>query len=262
MIFKHFLIFWMIILANLYANWPAPANVSALTTMRTPGFSKPPFDANNLGFHVGDDKQVVASNRQALKAHLELPNEPEWLEQVHSNLCVLVEEEENRTADAAITRSPHHTLAIMTADCLPILLCNQEGTEIAAIHAGWRGLVNGIVENTITKMLSEPTQLLAWIGPGICQSCYEVGDEVLQAYQDRYPFATNSFLPNEKKKWQVNLPHLAEQILYNMGVFAVYQSKKCTFEQKNEFYSYRREQQTGRMATLIWFNATHQDNRI
>lgn len=259
MIFKHFLIFWMIILANLYANWPAPSTVSALTTMRTSGFSKAPFDANNLGLHVGDDEISVSANRQALKSSLELPSEPEWLEQIHSNLCVLVEEEKNRTADAAITRSPQHTLAIMTADCLPILLCNQQGTEIAAVHAGWRGLVNGVVENTVSKMLSKPAELLAWIGPGICQSCYEVGDEVLQAYQDRYPFATSSFLLNEKKKWQVNLPQLAEKILHNLGVFSVFQSNICTFEQKNEFYSYRRESQTGRMATLIWFNTTHRD---
>ncbi|KTC78353.1 peptidoglycan editing factor PgeF [Legionella brunensis] len=240
-------------MTKLYANWPAPSNVSGLTTLRHSGFSKPPFDKNNLALHVGDDSGDVLLNRQQLKTELELTKEPAWLEQIHSTLCVLVEEEANRTADAAITRTPRQPLAILTADCLPILLCNQEGNEIAAIHAGWRGLVNGIVENTLNKMQSPPTQLMAWIGPAICQSCFEVGEEVLQAYENRYPLSSKDFY-RKGEKWHGNLPKLAEHILNNSGISAVFQSNVCTFEQNNDFYSYRRTSQTGRMATLIWFN--------
>lgn len=249
---------WMIILINLPANWPAPANVVALTTLRGQGFSQAPYDANNLGLHVGDESSHVYANREALRAALNCPGEPEWLEQIHSDLCVVVEEEKNRRADAAITRSAKRTLAIMTADCLPIMLCNKQGTEVAAIHSGWRGLAQGIVENTLTKMQSPPDQLLAWIGPAICQSCYEVGGEVLDNFQSRYPFAAKAFKP-QGAKWLANLPYLAELVLNYLGVLAVFQSKLCTFEQKNDFYSYRRAAQTGRMATLIWFNEINQD---
>ncbi len=249
----------MIIVTNLYASWPTPPNVSALTTMRTPGLSKAPYDANNLGLHVGDDETAVRTNRQSLVAALKLPKEPEWLEQIHSNHCVVVEEDKNRTADAAVTRSSAHPLAIMTADCLPIMLCNKQGTEIAAIHSGWRGLVNGVIENTLNKMQSSPEQLMAWIGPAICQSCYEVGGEVLDAYHNRYSFASKGFQP-KGEKWLANLSLLAELVLNSLGILAVYQSNICTFEQKNAFYSYRREAQTGRMATLIWLNDINEDN--
>lgn len=253
MISKHSLLHWIITLPNFPANWPAPANVSALTTLRKTGASKPPYDANNLGFHVGDNQQHVLINRQTLKIDLGLGNEPEWLDQIHSTVAITVEEETNRIADAAITRSPNRPLAIMTADCLPILLTNRQGTEIAAIHAGWRGLVNGIVTNTLEKMHSSPADLMAWIGPAICQSCYEVGQEVLDTAEKHYAFAPKAFL-SQGEKWLANLPLLAELILNSLGIPAVYQSKACSFEQKNEFYSYRREAQTGRMATLIWFN--------
>ncbi|WED44092.1 peptidoglycan editing factor PgeF [Legionella cardiaca] len=240
-------------MTKLYANWKAPANIHGLTTSRCEGFSQPPYDKNNLALHVGDSIADVSLNRQQLSTELGLSMEPAWLEQIHSNLCVCVDEEPNRTADAAITRNPGQPLAILTADCLPILLCNQEGNEIAAIHAGWRGLVNGIVENTISKMQSSPSQLMAWIGPAICQSCFEVGDEVLQIYESRYTFSPQDFR-RKGEKWHANLPKLAERVLNNADVLAVYQSNACTFEQNNKFYSYRRQPQTGRMATLIWFN--------
>lgn len=240
-------------MTNLFANWPAPPNVHALTTTRTVGFSLPPYDKNNLALHVGDNSTNVEANRNSLVSSLQLPNQPIWLDQTHTNLCVVVEEETNRIADAAITRHRGFPLAIMTADCLPIVLCNRSGTEIAAIHAGWRGLVNGIVENTLDKMHSHPKTLLAWIGPAICQTCYEVGDEMQQAYVSRYPFTASTFL-NKDSHRHANLPKMAELILQSLGVMAVFQSGACTFELENEFYSYRREAQTGRMATLIWFN--------
>lgn len=239
---------------KLYANWTAPSNVSALTTLRLDGFSKPPYD-NNLALHVEDDRTDVLANRQKLCTELELSREPAWLEQIHSNLCVTIEEETNRTVDAAITRIPNQPLAILTADCLPIVLCNQAGDEIAAIHAGWKGLVNGIIENTLAKMHSSPSQLMAWIGPAICQRCYETGDEVFQKYMQNYPFSFPNFQA-KGEKWHANLAKIAEQILNNIGVKSVYQSNVCTYEQKNDYFSYRRASQTGRMATLIWFNET------
>lgn len=258
MISIHFFRLWNIILTNLYANWKAPTNISALTTMRTPGFSKPPFAENNVGLHVNDNPETVKINRAKLVSELNFPNEPEWLEQIHSSNAVVVENDSNRIADAAITRSNQHVLAIMTADCLPITLCNKQGTEIAAIHAGWKGLVNGIIENTLQKMTSSPADLIAWIGPAICQNCFEVGDEVLQAYKTNYSFAPLAFR-RHGIKWLANLPQLAELILNSLGILPVYQSAKCTFELKNDFFSYRREPQTGRMVTLIWFNQNKQD---
>ena len=243
---------------HLYANWSAPANVHALTTLRSPGFSQAPYEANNLALRVGDKEDDVKANRQTLREALHRPKEPEWLRQIHSTTCINVDEETNRSADAAISRSPERTLVIMTADCLPIMLCNQEGSEIAAIHSGWRGLVAGVIENTLSKMQSPKDQLLAWIGPAICQSCYEVGREVFDSYQSRYPFAGKAFRP-QKEKWLANLPQMAELVLNCLGVFAVFQAQRCTFEQKNDFYSYRRMSQTGRMASLIWFNEHDQD---
>lgn len=242
----------MIILTNLLANWPAPSNIAALTTTRMPGVSHKPYHGNNLALHVGDDEFKVIQNRLALKKTLMLPNDPVWLEQTHTNICVVVEEEHNRVADAAITRSNAYPLAIMTADCLPVLLCNREGTEIAAIHAGWRGLANGIVENTLAKMKSPRGTLMAWVGPAICQACFEVGDDVRQAFTSRYPFTQIAFR-SHGSRMLANLPQLAELILNAQGVDAVYHADACTYELENKFYSYRREAKTGRMATLIWF---------
>ncbi|MFI4918875.1 MAG: peptidoglycan editing factor PgeF [Legionellales bacterium] len=240
------------------ANWPAPKNITALSTTRLPGFSQAPYDGTNLGLHVGDNEEHVLKNRQQLREQLQLPSEPVWLEQTHSTTCIIAEEDVNRTADAAITRKQMHPLIILTADCLPITLCTKQGTEIAAIHAGWKGLFNGIVENTLNKMHGEPQDLLAWIGPAICQKCYEVGEEVYLAFTTKYPLTQMAFKPTQSK-WLANLPKIAEIVLHSLGVQAVYQSNLCTFELKNEFYSYRRASQTGRIGTLIWFNNQPQD---
>ena len=240
------------------ANWPAPKNITALSTTRLSGFSQFPYDSNNLGLAVGDNEHHVIQNRQQLIEYLHLPGEPQWLRQTHSTHCVLVEEDSNRDADASISRSGKHPLVILTADCLPITLCNKQGNEIAAIHAGWRGLVNGIVENTLSKMHSKASDLLAWVGPAICQKCYEVGDEVYQTFTSKYPESKNAFKP-VNSKWLANLPQIAELVLNSCGINAVYQSGLCTFELENELYSYRRNSQTGRIGTLIWFNNQPQD---
>lgn len=238
----------------LIPEWPAPSQIRAVTTQRHNGHSLPPFDTNNLGLHVGDNPHHVANNRQALVSVLQLPAEPFWLEQTHSTHCVIVEEEDsNRQADAAISRSKQGVLAIMTADCLPILLCNKQGTEIAAIHAGWRGLAAGVIENTLAKLESNASDIMAWIGPSICGSCYEVGDEVRTACLSSRPFADQFFIARQEK-WLADLPRIAEHILKNAGIDAIYLSHQCTYENINDYYSWRREAQTGRIASLIWFN--------
>lgn len=243
---------------NKLANWPAPKNITALTTTRLSGWSEEPYTANNLALHVGDNPAHVLKNRAALKDALQLPSEPIWLNQTHSTTCIIAESDTSRDADAAITRSIMHPLAILTADCLPITLCSLNGDEIAAIHAGWRGLFNGIVENTIHKMNNKGEQLMAWIGPAICQNCYETGDEVYRAFTEKYPLSSSAFV-SRQSKWLANLPKIAEIILNSQGVQAVYQSNLCTFELNDALYSYRKQAQTGRIATLIWFNDQPQD---
>lgn len=238
---------------NLIAHWPAPTHIRALTTSRAIGHSVAPYQSNNLALHVGDNAATVLANREQLKQNLQLPKEPIWLEQTHSNRCIIVEEDSNRDVDAAITRQMNTPLAIMTADCLPILLCDQQGQEIAAIHAGWRGLMHGIIENTLTKMQNPSNHLLAWIGPAICQTCYEVGPEVQQAFTNHLPAAEIAFRP-QGDRFYADLAKIAELILTAAGVCAIYHSHACTYESVDQFYSYRRSAQTGRMATLIWMN--------
>lgn len=244
---------WTNIMTYKQANWPAPKNISAVCTTRGTGYSLPPYDSNNLALHVFDNEELVIKNRAHLSQTLNLPGELVWLDQIHSTECIIAEEEINRIADAAITRSLTHPLVILTADCLPITLCSMQGDEIAAIHAGWKGLCNGIIENTLDKMHSANEQLIAWIGPAICQTCFEVGEEVYLAFTNKYPMTQEAFRPNQFK-WLANLALIAEMILLSKGVQAVYQSGLCTFELESEFYSYRRTAQTGRIATLIWFN--------
>ena len=236
---------------NLLANWPAPPSIQALTTTREKGHSLAPYDHNNLGLHVGDDPESVMANREALIQTLSLPSEPFWLEQTHSTRCMVVEGHADRCADAAVTRQKNIPLAIMTADCLPIVICDTQGQEIAAIHAGWRGLAEGIIDETLSQIKSPRETLMAWIGPAICGACYQVGPELKRAFSIAYPYTTSCFEHKEGHHY-ANLPLMAERILNAQGIDSVYQSHACTFELKNQFYSYRRQAQTGRMVTLIW----------
>lgn len=225
----------------LFANWQGPENVSAFSTLRqnTPeGFV---FDKTSL------------QHRQDLVKNIALPASPEWLDQVHSSDCVRIETTSNRKADAAITQSANKVLAILTADCLPVVLTNATGSEIAVIHAGWRGLCNGIIENTLQQMQTSPSSLIAWIGPSICCNCYETGPDVFDAFHEKYAFASRFFHPVARHKWLTDLAGMASQILQESRISAVFLSQACTFEQRERFYSWRREGQTGRIATLAWF---------
>lgn len=233
------------------ANWPAPESVTAITTTVACG---------NIATHVGDDPRAVQNNRNRFKSQFQWRSEPAWLNQTHSTHCIIAENDINRDADAAITRTPGLPLVIMTADCLPVVLCNRTGTEIAAIHAGWRGLCNGIIEHTISSMNSKPEDLIAWIGPAICGSCYEVGDEVRQSFIANQPSHSDSFTATRAGKWMANLPRIAQHVLELSGVSNSTLSHLCTFEEKNRFYSYRRTPETGRIGTFIWLNDQPQDN--
>lgn len=235
----------------IYPDWPAPAHIRAVSTTRVGGHSLAPYAGLNLGLHVEDETQLVLANRQQLQTLIDLPQEPFWLNQTHSTTCLVVEEATSREGDASITKKIHQPLVIMTADCLPILLCDKEGKEVAAIHAGWRGLAHGIVEQTVAKMQTPATKLLAWLGPAICGQCYEVGHEVRDTFLSRYPFGEQGFKPHQQK-WLANVPALATLILQSLGIQNICHTQQCTFEKEALFYSYRRDGQTGRMASFIW----------
>ncbi len=229
------------------AQWPAPLRVQALSTTRAGGYSVAPYTSNNFALHVGDNPDHVLANRRALSAQLQFTHEPAWLTQTHSTNCVVLEQTFERHADAAVTRLRGQPLVILTADCLPIVMTNHAGDTIAAVHAGWRGLASGIIERTIQQMQCPPCELIAWVGPAICGNCYTVGAEVIHAFCSRYPDTVATFTT-----YRANLPQLAESILRALGVASITQSALCTYEATNHYYSYRRQAQTGRIATFIW----------
>ncbi|WP_367605660.1 peptidoglycan editing factor PgeF [Legionella sp. W05-934-2] len=233
-------------------NWQAPKHVNAFASTRMSGASHYPYQYGNLGLRTGDTMQHVLQNRQLLMHEQSMPTSPVWLHQTHSTHVVDATHNQDNQADASITRQPNQILAILTADCLPIILTNKTGTEIAAIHAGWRGLCDGIIENTLKKMHSNANDCIAWVGPAICGHCFEVGDEVCDQFKLNYPFSPRYFF--KQQKWHIHLDELAAHILRLNGVMSIQKSKLCTFEQKNLFYSYRRDGQTGRIGTFIWFD--------
>jgi YfiH family protein len=234
--------------------WSAPAHVQACCTTRYGGISQTPYDSLNLAMHVGDHDADVRQNRKRLVDDLMLPNEPCWINQTHSVDVVTLENEVSRNADAAVTRQPGCIAVVMTADCLPILLCNRNGTEVAAVHAGWRGLQSGVIQSALAAMQSPATQLLAWIGPGITQPNFEVGDEVYAAFVDQDPLSASFFSAKRPGHWLCDLAGIAERVLRNAGVGEVSCSPHCSFRDQELFYSYRRVATSGRMASLIWIN--------
>ena len=235
-------------------QWPAPENVSACCTTRRGGISRAPYDSFNLALHVGDEADSVAVNRQRLRQQLELPAEPGWINQTHGTGAVVLENEINRDADAAITRRPGQVAVVMTADCLPILLCNRDGSEVAAVHAGWRGLRAGVIQSALAAMQSSNDRLMAWIGPGISQAAFEVGDEVRAAFTDTDAAAREYFEANRPGHWLCDLAGLAERVFRQQGVASVFRDCHCSYRDGELFYSYRRDGVTGRMAALIWIN--------
>ncbi|MCW9023704.1 MAG: peptidoglycan editing factor PgeF [Gammaproteobacteria bacterium] len=239
-------------LSWLQPDWPAPENIKAGTTLRTGGVSQPPYDSLNLGDHVGDDPTAVTENRQRL-FQLGLPSEPIWLKQVHSKQVVDAPTTQpgEIEADGSYTSVTGIVCAVMTADCLPVLICNQQGTQVAAVHAGWRGLADGIIETAIDKFNDEKSDLLVWLGPAIGPNAYEVGDDVRDAFVNHDPHAESAFIVSNNK-WLMDIYTLARQRLTTSGVNHIYSGEHCTYNNKTHFYSYRRDGITGRMASLIW----------
>lgn len=235
-------------------DWPAPARIKAISTTRMGGISTGCYASLNLGDHVGDDPRTVATNRQLLGQRL--PIEPLWLTQVHGKTvvdaaCTCPHAE----ADAAISRMANRICTIMTADCLPVLLCDKYGTAVGAAHAGWRGLNAGILEATVNAMRSPAQDILAWLGPAIGPDAFEVGEEVRTAFMAYDTKAAQAFRPGKQAgKWHADLYLLARQRLADCGVTQVYGGDRCTFTESDTFFSYRRDGQTGRTASLIWLD--------
>ena len=233
-------------------DWPLPNGVRAASTLRTGGVSEAPWDSFNLALHVGDDQAKVTQNRQQLIQLAELPAEPCWLQQVHGTnvkkipSCML-----DNCADASWTATAGTVCAVMTADCLPVLFCRLDGKQVAAAHAGWRGLQAGVLEQTIAQF-DGPAQLIkAWLGPAIGPSAFEVGEEVRTAFIQQDRGATRYFKPHGER-YLANLAGLAARRLHNAGITDITHSNCCTYREHSRFFSYRREGITGRMASLIW----------
>ncbi len=246
-------------------EWLAPARVCSLLTTRAGGTSAPPYDTLNLGGHVGDQHAAVMANRQILVKHL--PSEPVWLKQTHSVQVSTPKSRAQHTrkpfdADAAVTNIPNEVLVIMTADCLPVLFSNADGSVVGAAHAGWRGLCDGVLENTVTAMLelsyqSTASDLIAWMGPAIGPKSFEVGDDVLQRFQGSgLHDVQKCFLPipNKPGKYLADIFQLACDRLHAVGVTSIYGGGICTVQDEGRFFSYRRDGVTGRFASLVWIS--------
>ncbi|MGR8935062.1 MAG: peptidoglycan editing factor PgeF [Gammaproteobacteria bacterium] len=235
----------------LPAEWQAPPGIRALTTLRGGGASAAPFDSLNLAAHVGDDPLKVLENRRRIREELLLPGEPVWLEQVHGTRVVQADALQGlEQADAAFTTVKGVVCAVLIADCLPLLLCTQAGSAVAAVHAGWRGLLHGVIENAVAALPPEP--LYAWLGPAIGAQRFEVGDEVHAAFIAKTPLYGAAFKAVARGKWLADIYCLARLALRTLGVDAVYGGGYCTVSDSARFFSYRRDGRTGRMATLIW----------
>jgi len=234
----------------IFPNWDAPPNVHAVMTTRNGGVSKSPYDNFNLATHVSDNLEDVLENRQLLKTKLALPAELFWLEQIHSNK--IVDANSNLIlpkADASYSNQKDVICVVMTADCLPVLMCSTDGTQIAAIHAGWRGLANGIISNAVATLNTK--DLIIWLGAAIGAECFEVGDDVRDIFLAK---STDYAIAFRKigSQWLADIYQLARIELAHLGITRVYGGEFCTVTDTERFYSYRRDKETGRMATLIW----------
>ena len=276
--------------AAVWAQWPAPGKVRAFTTLRHgAGNSPPPFDHFNLGNRTaadGDDPATVERNRAELVERFALPSVPHWLRQAHGTEVLrfsapppakagggwegvasasrapdatppqpspaVAGEGVEPVADASVTSEPGVVLAILTADCLPVVFANEDGTEIGAAHAGWRGLVAGVLENTVIAMQSPPEKLVAWLGPAAGPQAYEVGAEVFDAFVSQDENAASAFVATRPGHWRVDLYALARRRLAKLGIVRVHGGDLCTISDPQRFFSHRRDARTGRMATVVW----------
>lgn len=241
-------------------DWPSAKNIRAFSSTRNllsdaQANHVQAFDSFNLALHVEDDAQQVKTNRQKLIKQLNLPAEPLWLNQVHGHRVVNAAQFSNTlpNADAAFSDQAKHICTVMTADCLPLLFCNRKGTKVAAAHAGWRGLAEGVIENTVASLNEAPHRILVWLGPAIGPQAFEVGEEVRDAFINEQPASVDAFHANRAGHFLADIYQLARLRLKALGIEAVYGGEYCTFTDAHQFYSYRRDAKTGRQASLIWF---------
>jgi YfiH family protein len=246
-------------LSLIRPEWPAPAHVRAATTTRTGGVSKAPFESLNLGKASGDEAAAVAENRRRLSAALDLPSPPSWLRQVHGPHVVrapFASPDETPEADAAFTTETGVVCVVQTADCLPVLFCDDAGSTVAAAHAGWRGLAAGVLEATIAALPAKADQLMAWLGPAIGPQAFEVGPDVREAFAALGPEAVAAFRPQaEQGKWLCDIYALARLRLRAAGIGRISGGGLCTHTDSARFFSYRRDGRCGRMASLVWLEA-------
>jgi polyphenol oxidase len=237
----------------LEPEWPVSSRVRVVSTLRSGGASEGAYESLNLAAHVGDDAGSVVENRRRLREAAGLPCEPLWLDQVHGCEVAMVDDRADvPCADAAVASRPGCVCAVMTADCLPVVLADREGTRVAVAHAGWRGLAGGVVEAAVGALGRDPADVLAWLGPAIGQGAFEVGPEVRKAFTDRSPDAAACFELNHRGRFQADLYALARDVLARAGIGSVYGGGWCTASDAARFFSYRRDGVTGRMATLAW----------
>ena len=247
-------------LQGITPAWPIPANVRSYITTRTGGVSLSPYTGNNLGLHVGDNPEHVATNRAQLSIGLGLHNSPQWLEQIHGVKVVNAKPDSMvRTADGSYSNHSGQACLVMTADCLPILLCDKQGTQVAALHCGWRSLAKGICARGLQKFSAKPDDILAYLGPAIAQPHFEVGVDVLEAFfkaartQQHAEQIAAAFIPAQRPlHFYADIYALARAELNALGVTAIYGGDYCTYADDARFYSFRRDKITGRMASLIW----------
>ena len=240
-------------------DWPAPPRIRALCTVRSGGSSLTPFKSFNFGQRVGDTPEALAANLGTLTSAASLPATPEWLVQVHGRRVVDLDLPGEREADAAFTREKGRVCAIQTADCLPVLFATRDGTAVAAAHAGWRGLAAGVLEATVAALddAAPGAEVIAWLGPAIGPAHFEVGADVVEAFEGQDPDAEIAFVANDRGRWQCDLYTLARRALARVGVASIHGGEHCTYAETARFYSYRRDAgRTGRMASLIWIDPT------
>ena len=242
------------------ANWNASEKIKALTTCRQAGVSKKGYASLNLADHVGDDSVMVDINRQRLSKALNLPSEVLWLDQRHTTTCVYADKPWGLrpVADAVWTDQLNLVLSVMTADCMPILMTNKQGTLVCAIHAGWRGFIDGIIQASVAELPANPADLVAWVGPSISREAFEIQDDVRDEFLAKDPAFAKWITPVEKRHedqtltYLADLPQMAQYVMQQLGIQNISLSGLCSYSDTQRFFSYRRNPETGRMASLIW----------
>ena len=244
----------------LAADWPAPAHIHAGTTLRSGGFSKPPYDQLNLGTHVNDEQDCVLANRERLIRDLKLPTEPVWLNQEHGNNIVQIDSQvdsdlTDKVADGSYSKVANKVCVVMTADCLPLLMCDDEGTQVAAIHIGWQGFSKDIITTAIEKFTCPNEEIMAWLGPCISANHYEIDATVYHAARKVFADTAECFTETGVGHWLMDLKQLVSKQLTTLQVGHISTSPYCTYSEQTRFFSHRRNGTTGRMASLIWMDS-------